>query len=384
MSNYSDNNYSKDHPFKASIKERYLLNRPGSKKQTYHIVLDLKGSGISYQVGDSVAVLPVNDPELIEKTLRILKATGEEIVFEKHSGEKIVFRDFLIKKANITEVSRKFIQEIHDRQTNTTKKERLSQILEERETWKAYQESHELWDVLSENSEVVFSVEEIVQLLMPLLPRFYSIASAQSEVGEEVHLTVALLNYSTNGLLRHGVCTHYLCRLAPMHEPVIPIYIQPHKGFTLPESEETPIIMIGPGTGIAPYRAFMQERMYSKTKGKNWLFFGDWNYAYDFFYQEFWEQLVDEEKLRFHLAFSRDQENKIYVQHRMMENAADIFHWIQQGSFVFVCGDAKRMAKDVDATLQQIIQEQGHMTEEEAKAYMKKLRSDKRYLRDVY
>lgn len=384
-SNYSIQ-YSKDQPFKAAIKERFLLNHPGSKKQTFHLILDLAGSGISYQVGDSIGVMPINDPELVEKTIQAMHATGEEKIVEKQSQLLISLRDFFTRRANITEVSRKLIHEIHARQMDPVKKERLEMLLAEggRERWKAYQEEHELWDALQENDEVRFTPEEISHLLMPLLPRFYSIASSQMEVEDEVHLTIALLNYCTNGHLRRGVCTHYLCELAPMHQNVVPVYIHPNHGFTLPENMASDLIMIGPGTGIAPFRAFMQERIKTNASGKNWLFFGEWTHDFDFFYQEFWQELVGQKKLCLHTAFSRDQEQKIYVQHRLMEQAADVYAWMQQGAYVYVCGDARRMAKDVEVMLCKIVEKEGKLSEAEAKAYIKKMRVDKQYLRDVY
>lgn len=382
----NQNVYSKDNPFKSAIKERFLLNRPGSKKSTFHIVLDLGGSGFTYRVGDSIAVIPENDPSLVEKTLHAMHARGDELVIDKHTGKPLSLYEFFRTKANITEVSKKLVQEICHRQPNSTKKILLEAILAEgaRDQWKLYQMNHELWDTLQENSDVVFTPDEIASFLMPLLPRFYSISSAQSEVGEEVHLTVALLNYCTNGHLRRGVCTHYLCDLAPLHEPVIPIYPHPHHGFTLPEDDEAGIIMIGPGTGVAPFRAFMQERIKKGAQGKNWLFFGEWNRNYDFFYQEYWESLVARNQLRQDLAFSRDQDHKVYVQHRLLEQAPEVYKWMEQGAFIFVCGDAHRMAKDVDAALHKIIEEEGNMSTEAAKAYMKAMRTQKRYLRDVY
>ena len=253
-----------------------------------------------------------------------------------------------------------------------------------KEALKEYLAHREIWDALQENEEVRFTPEEMVLLMMPLLPRFYSIASSQLCVGDEVHLTVAHVSYISNNYHRRGVCTHFLCEWAPMHTPIIPVYVQPQHGFTLPVDPATDLIMIGPGTGVAPYRGFMQERIANQAIGKNWLFFGERNREYDFFYEEFWQDLVHQNKLKLELAFSRDQEHKIYVWHRMQEKAAEIFEWLKSGAYLYVCGDAHQMAKDVDATLHKIVREQGQMDEASAKAYVKKLRSDNRYLRDVY
>ena len=382
----SDTTYNKSNPFLASIKERYCLCRPESAKKTYHVVLDIKGSGLSYAVGDSIAVQPMQNPELVDATLQALYATGDELVKDKRTDQTCTFRDFLTYKANLTQLSRKFLSEIALRQTNPEKKARLDSLLQEthKEALKEYLANHEIWDALQENLEVKFSADEFAALTMPLLPRFYSIASSMLVVGEEVHLTVADLFYTTNEHLRHGVCTYYLCELAPMNKAVIPIYLQPSHGFTLPPNNSSDLIMIGPGTGIAPYRGFMQERLAKNATGKHWLFFGERNRNEHFFYQDYWNALINQEKLRVDLAFSRDQEHKIYVWHRMLENAKELFQWLENGAYLYVCGDAHRMAKDVEATLLQIVKEQGKMDELSAKTYFKKLKAEQRYLRDVY
>lgn len=378
--------YSKTHPFMASVKERYSLCGKGVDKNTFHVVLSLKGSGISYTVGDSIAIQPINDPEIVENTLRALKATGDETVQEKHTALPWSFREYITRKANLNEVSKKMIGEIAKRQTNPEKKERLENLLKEghREELKEYQGAHEVWDAFEENSECTFSPQEFVLMLQPLLPRFYSISSSQCAVGDEVHLTVAELVYETNGHIRRGVCTHYLCEMAPLNQPVVPIYVQPSNGFTLPENSEAPIIMVGPGTGVAPFRAFLQERVAKGATGLNWLFFGERHRDQSFFYHEYWNEMVQAGKLRLDTAFSRDQEHKVYVQHKIIEHGKDIFDLLEQGAYFYVCGDAHRMAKDVDAALHHIVTLYGHYDEQGTKDYMKRLRSEKRYLRDVY
>jgi sulfite reductase (NADPH) flavoprotein alpha-component len=373
--------YDKNNPYLASIRERYSLCKPGSGKETQHIVLDLKGSGIHYEVGDSVAIFPENDPGLVKRTLEVIGADGTETVNDKRTGEKWELKAFLTKKAGITEFSKKFVTELAKKQTNPEKKRNLEVILEG--SFKEYQANRELWDALSENSEVRFDIQELCDLLMPLMPRFYSIASSRRAVGEELHLTVAFLSYKTNEQLRRGVCTHYLCNLAPLNQPVIPIYFQSGKEFTIPENPDIPIIMVGPGTGIAPFRAFMQERT-MKQSSQNWLFFGEWHQKHTFFYEDFWTELQNKGSLKMDLAFSRDQEQKVYVQHKMIEAGKELFEWLQKGACLYVCGDATRMAKDVDAALHNIVQEHGKFSEEDTKAFVKKLRHEKRYLRDVY
>lgn len=380
------NNYSRAHPFFASIKDRYALCKIGSKKNTQHIVLDIKDSGIKYNIGDSVGIAPLNDPILIDQITKVLHATGQEIVTEKQSGHPWQLHEFLAKKANIVIVTKKLMHEIWQRQTNPEKKQKLADLHaeENKELLKAFVEHSHLWDVLTDNQEVAFTPQELCHYLLPLLPRFYSIASSQNLVGDEIHLTVAFIEYELHGHRRRGVCTHYLCHLVPLEANIVPLYIQPTSGFTIPEKPDASIIMIGPGTGVAPFRAFMQERKWQKATGKNWLFFGEWNRETDFFYESFWKELADAGMLRYEVAFSRDQDHKIYVQQRMLEKGAELFSWLQEGAYLYVCGDAKRMAKDVEAALLKIIEQHGHMSEGLAKDYLKALRSEKRYLRDVY
>lgn len=378
--------YNKSNPFLASIKERCSLCKAGSQKSTFHVVVDLKGSGITYKVGDSIAVQPINDPHVVECTLRALKAKGKETIIDKHTKASFCLRDYLTKKSNLADVPRKLIFELSQRQPNAEKKKHLEFLLAEgqKEALKEYLESHEVWDVLAENEEVALSPETFCHMLLPLLPRFYSIASSMSAVGEEVHLTVAELAYETNGHMRRGVCTHYLCRLAPLYDSVVPVYIQPSNGFTLPADPNASIIMVGPGTGVAPYRAFMQEREAQHASGANWLFFGEWHRTSEFFYEEYWNKLVNGGKLRLDTAFSRDQKHKVYVQHRMMDRGKELFDLLEKGAYFYVCGDARRMAKDVDFALHEIVRIHGDLNESEVKEYIKKLKAEKRYLRDVY
>ncbi|MFQ5729973.1 MAG: sulfite reductase flavoprotein subunit alpha [Waddliaceae bacterium] len=378
--------FSRENPYFATIKERYSLCKSDSGKDTLHIVLDITGSGIQYNVGDCVAVQPSNDPAIVQRILNTLGATGEERVQDKRSSELWPFREYLIKKSDINKISKKFVQELYHRQTNPQKKEALESLFVDgaQASLKEFQTSHEIWDVLEEHPEAAFSPQEICHLLMPLMPRFYSIASSMHAVGEEIHLTIALQQWISNGKPRSGVCTQYLCNLAPLQHPLIPVYIHPHKGFTLPQDPHAPIIMVGPGTGVAPFRAFLQERVSLNCPGKNWLFFGEWNRDHHFYYEEDWKLFATQGKLRIDLAFSRDQENKIYVQHRMREKGKELFQWLREGAYIYVCGDANRMAKDVEAALHRIIQEHGNLSEEEAQNALKHLRKEKRYLKDVY
>ncbi|MBS4164463.1 Uncharacterized protein PRO82_001791 [Candidatus Protochlamydia amoebophila] len=383
--NYST--YNKQNPFLATIRNRYQLSKSGSQKNTQHLVLDLRGSQLTYEAGDSIGVYPKHDPELINKTLIAARASGEEYIQSKQTGEIISLRDFFSKQGNITDVSQKLLKELYNRQTNLDKKHQLELLLDEnnRVALKAYLALHEVWDLLLCHVEVHFTPQELADLLMPLLPRFYSISSSQKYVGEEVHLTIAHLEYETNGHKRRGVCTHYLCELVKLHNPEVPVFIQPSHSFRLPEDLHAPLVMVGPGTGVAPFRAFLQERvLHHQTKGKHWLFFGERNRSSDFFYEEDWRLFEQHGHLRLDAVFSRDQKEKVYVQHKMFEHGEELFKWLEEGAYLFVCGDAERMAKDVEITLLAIIQEFGKKNFQEAREYVKRLRQQKKYLRDVY
>ncbi len=372
--------YTRHHPFYSAVKERYSLTRPGSKKDTQHVVLDLTGSDISYEVGDCVGILPVNPPEYVEKTLEAFGTKGDQLLTFRQEPEKISFRHLLENYLNLSSIPKKLIEMIaaHHPQLNELLDHTHKQEL------KQFQSEREVWDFLYEHRLPEPDPQSLVDILQPLLPRFYSIASHQPSVGNEIHLTVAHLHYLTLGYNRYGVCTHYLCALAPINDWSVPLYLQPHKGFTLTDNPETDIIMIGPGTGIAPYRGFMQKRVWREDSGRSWLFFGEWHADTEFYYEDFWKPLEQEGKLRISTAFSRDQEHKIYVHHRMLEHADELYRWIENGAVIYVCGDAVHMAKDVEATLLTILTEKGHMKPANAAEYLKLLRHEKRYLRDVY
>lgn len=315
--------------FLATIKERFCLNNE-SEKQTYHLVIDLTDSGIEYQVGDCLGIYPENDPALVKSLLKTLRAKGDEVI-EDRQGIAYPLQTFLLSHANLT------------------------RLPPEGEPWTAM---------------------SFCKKLSPQLPRFYSIASAHGVVGNEAHLTVGLID---------GICSHFLCKRAPLGVPVLPIFHQPsHNFFLPPESFDKPIIMIGPGTGIAPFRGFMQERLREGSQAKNWLFFGERHQHSDFYYEHFWQQLVSDGKLELDCAFSRDQPEKIYVQHRMQEKSSKLWSWIQEGAYLFVCGNASHMAKDVDKTLHAILEKEGCLSPVEAKNTLKELRQAKRYQRDVY
>lgn len=372
--------YTRTSPFVGRLKQRYALTKTGSKKRTDHIVVGLEGSGITYSPGDSVGVIPENAAELVNLTLKAMHCTGDELVTDKRREDTISLCRFLTERANICTVPRSLAQRVAEQVPDSP----LTPLLPDRKLLKEHLSQRFLWDFLAEHPDARLSAEEICQSLQPLIPRLYSIASSQAAEANEVHLTVAYVAYESNGHKRHGVATEWLCNALSEGSGRIPLYIQPANKFSLPKDPTVPVIMIGPGTGVAPFRAFMQERVAVGAGGPAWLFFGEWTQEHEFFYEEEWMTLVESGHLKVDTAFSRDQTEKIYVQDRIRENGKAIWEWLEKGACVYVCGDASRMAKDVEATLVDIIAEHADLSEEDAKAHLKELRHGGRYMKDVY
>jgi sulfite reductase (NADPH) flavoprotein alpha-component len=374
--------YSRTNPFPATMLVNRRLSGPESEKDTRHFELDLTGWGLSFEVGDSVGVYPTNDPDLVDEIIRALGATGDEKV-PRLKGELTTLREALLRDYSITQPTPKFLKAIAQRADAAPT---LSYLLapDRKQDLQTYLWGMEVVDFLIEHPSVRFTPEEFVGLLSKLQPRLYSVASSLRAFPDQVHLIVDVVRYESNGRLRKGVASSFLAERAD--EVPVPVFPSIAKHFHLPENPDTPIIMIGPGTGVAPFRAYLQERQVTGARGKNWLFFGAQHVKCDFAYQEDFEAFMKKGILtRLDCAWSRDQAQKIYVQHKMAENAAEIWKWIDaEGAHFFVCGDARRMAKDVDATLRKIVQEQGGKSVEQANEYVEKLKSNKRYKRDVY
>ncbi len=373
--------YTRSNPFPAKLAVNRLLSGPDSEKETRHFEIDLKGWGLSYEPGDSVAIYASNDPELVAEMLRSLGATGDELVFAGKTQKPL--REALLRDFSITQPTPKLLKAIAERASGAPL---LNELLDptRKQDLDTYLWGMEVIDFLIDHPSVKFGPEEFVSLLTKLQPRLYSVASSLRVFPEQVHLIVDIVRYESHGRLRKGVASAFLADRA---EGVpVPVYPTSAKHFRMPEDGNVPLIMVGPGTGIAPFRAFLQERQAQGAKGRNWLFFGAQREASDYSYgDEFARMRKDGLLTRMDCAFSRDQAHKIYVQHRMLENAAEIWKWIDgEGAQFFVCGDAKRMAKDVDAALRKIVQERGGKSVEEANEYVEKLKSDKRYKRDVY
>ena len=349
--------YSRTNPFPAKMLVNRRLSGPESEKDTRHFELDLTGWGLSFEVGDSVGVYPTNDPDLVDGIIHALGATGGEQV-PRLKGEPTTLREALLRDYSITQPTPKFLKAIAQRADAAPT---LSYLLapDRKQDLQTYLWGMEVVDFLIEHPSVRFTPEEFVGLLSKLQPRLYSVASSLKAFSDQVHLIVDVVRYESNGRLRKGVASSFLAERAD--DVSVPVFPSNAKHFHLPDNPDTPIIMIGPGTGIAPFRAYLQERKVTGAKGKNWLFFGAQHEKCDFAYQEDFEVFMKDGILtRLDCAWSRDQAQKVYVQNKMAENAAAIWKWIDaEGAQFFVCGDARRMAKDVDATLRKIVQEHG-------------------------
>ena len=378
--------YDKNNPFPARLVDRRRLSSPASQKDTQHFSVSLAGSGLTYKCGDSLGVFPTNNPAAVAALLKAAGFTGDEAVTIPKDPAPIALREAWAKRVALNGPTYKFVQLLHDRATAADQKEALAARLAEAdpEKKKAWLEQREFVDLFAEFPSARPSAQEVVELQRKLMPRLYSISSAPSRYPDEIHLTVAVVRYETNGRPREGVCSSYLADRARMEQPDLPIFVA-ESHFGLPADDNVPVIMVGPGTGVAPFRSFVMDRATRGAKGPNWLFFGDQRKEHDFLYADEWAAYLASGALtRLDTAFSRDQAAKVYVQDRMREQATELWKWLQQGAYFYVCGDAKRMAKDVDAALHALVAAQGGMTPEAAGEWVKQLKKDGRYQRDVY
>jgi sulfite reductase (NADPH) flavoprotein alpha-component len=373
--------YSRKNPFPAKLSTNRSLTGAGSAKDTRHFEIDLVGSGLAYEVGDSLGVFPTNNPALVEEMLGVLGFSGDEPVTDPN-GNPLSIREALTRSYVITEKDKKLLAAIAEK--DPTAAHFTPMVTPEgKAELDAYVSGREVIDPLLDHPAARFTPEEFVKLLRKLQPRLYSIASSQKAHPDAVHLTVAAVRYESHGRKREGVCSTFLADRADNAD--VPVFVHTAKHFRVPEELSTPVIMVGPGTGIAPFMAFLQERKATGATGKNWLFFGDQKSATDFLYRDELEAWQAEGVLhRLDTAFSRDQADKIYVQHRMLEAAQELFEWLEQGACFYVCGDASRMAKDVDAALHKVVETAGGKSPEEAAAYVEELKKSKRYRKDVY
>ncbi len=413
--------WSSKNPYMTQITENYILNGEGSRKETRHIVFELGDSGLDYKVGDALGVLAENPPHIVEEILDV-QGWDRNATVETHNGERDVYtalkKDFEVHMAN-----KKFVQSLAHKVVSSGMRISLSIVSRSRngEEWSA-QDAGEmppglapnqpsddpvakvealvddakavedyLWtrdyvDIMREFN-VKYSPEEFLDLADRLKPRLYSIASSHDAHPGFVELTVGIVRFEYNDRPRGGLCTLFMADEIDTSGAPIGVFMSPTKSFILPEDKDTDIIMVGPGTGIAPFRAFMEQRVFDGGKGRNWLFFGDQSAKTEFYYKETIEEWMDSGDLfRFTTAWSRDQEEKIYVQHRLKEHGAEIWEWFENGAYFYICGDKTYMAKDVHKALIAIAEEHGGMSNDDATHFIEKtmMREEKRYLRDVY
>lgn len=369
--------YSRKNPYQAALINKINLNGRGSSKHTFHIELDIAGSGIGFLPGDSLGIYAQNSPGLIEKVLQVTKLTGEEIV-KSHTGDKSL-AEALQTDYELTPLTALTL----NRYAELTDSDVLKKILSDPQRIDRYLYGRDVVDLLKEFPFVV-DATSLISILRKSTPRLYSIASSLEAYEDEVHLLVSKVEYQSYSRMREGFCSAYLANRVSEGDP-LKIFIEHNSRFRLPMDHSTPIIMIGAGTGVAPYRAFMQQREANSASGKSWLFFGERNFTTDFLYQTEWQDLLKRKILtRCNVAFSRDTERKYYVQHALREQGKEIYNWLQDGAHVYVCGDANGMAKDVGLALREIISNHGAMNNEKAEEYIKYLQLENRYQMDIY
>jgi sulfite reductase (NADPH) flavoprotein alpha-component len=374
--------YSRTNPFKAEILESVNLNGRGSNKETRHLELSLEGANLEYEPGDSLGIYPENDPALVDLLIWEMNWNPDEQVAVNKQGDRSPLRDALITNYEITVLTKPLIEKASQVFSNNDLKGLLAAGNEEE--LRRYIEGRDLLDLVRD-----FALKEVpaitfISILRKIPPRLYSIASSLKANPDEVHLTIGAVRYNAHERDRTGVCS-IQCAERALPGDFLPVFIQRNQNFKLPSDQDTPIIMIGPGTGIAPFRSFLQEREELEAEGKSWLFFGDQHFVTDFLYQIEWQQWLKNGVLtKMDVAFSRDTEEKVYVQDRMKENSRELYQWLEDGAVVYICGDEKRMAHDVHETLITIIEREGQMSREQAEDYLTDMQQHKRYQRDVY
>jgi sulfite reductase (NADPH) flavoprotein alpha-component len=377
-----ESEFSRSNPFKAEVLTTINLNGRGSDRETRHLEISLEGSGLTYEPGDCVGIYPENDPALVDAIIAEMKWDGGENVIPGTDGEDGQLRGALLRQLEITVLTRPLLEKAAAFSENG----KLAELVlpDNREAFKAYANGRDLLDLLQDFGPWKLTPADLVSILRKLPPRLYSIASSNKANPDEVHVTIRKVEYEAHGRNRGGVCSVQVSERLEAGD-TLPIFIQNNPNFKLPANPETPVIMIGPGTGVAPFRAFLEEREELGSEGKTWLFYGDRHFVTDFLYQTDWQRMLKDGVLtKLDVAFSRDSEEKVYVQHRMLEQGAEFYAWLQEGGHVYVCGDEKHMAHDVHAALLAIVEKHGGLSSEAAAAYVADLQASGRYQRDVY
>jgi sulfite reductase (NADPH) flavoprotein alpha-component len=359
--------YSKANPFAAEITESINLNSSRSTRQTIHLEVSLEGSGLVFEPGDSLGIVPENDPAMVEAVLRAAGLDGDDQL-----------RGQLARELDVTALSRQVIEGYAQLNPDSG-----LQGLPAGDAWRAYLQGRQIVDLL-EDFPAELAPQQLTGLLRKLPPRLYSVASALAANPDEAHLLVGVVRYNSHGRARRGVASGFVADRLRVGEK-LKVYVKPNRNFRLPDDPDRPVVMIGPGTGVAPFRAFLQQRQAAGAAGRNWLFFGERNFTHDFLYQLEWQEWLKDGVLTgLDVAFSRDQPEKIYVQHRMWQRRAELFAWLEDGAHLYVCGDEKAMAKDVHATLAAIVADRSGRSPDAAEAYLADLKKQRRYQRDVY
>jgi len=422
--------WSAKNPFFTNISENYILNGESSKKETRHIVFKLGDSGLEYKAGDALGVVPKSPPELVDNILSICGFSGEEEV-ETNLGS-CSLREALTDRYEIHRVSKKWLKSLAERSSDSPAKVEmrivsrkrfssidggmvvdweasgeedvpegfvemgdfgdnsailLQELISSNESMEDYIWSRDYVDALGDFISFGFSPQQLLEGMDRLKPRLYSIASSPEYEPGTVHLTVAIVRYHHHQRDRTGLCTGYMADRCETNFTEIGVYMSPTRSFVLPEDGSKDIIMVGPGTGIAPFRAFLQQREINTDSGRNWLFFGDWTEEGEFLYRDEIGEWTEKGVIsKIDLAWSRQGSEKVYVQHLMKKNGEEIWDWIKEGAYFYVCGDKQYMAKDVHSTLIEICAEYGNMSPDESKDFVEKglMKTEKRYLRDVY
>lgn len=372
--------FSKANPYEAEVLENINLNGQGSNKETRHIEFLLDNFGEEYEVGDCLVVLPQNDPALVDLLISTLGWDPNEQVPISDEGDTLSLEEALTSHFEITKLTKPLLLNAASFFDN----DELSEKTEDREWVQNYIEGRDFIDLLNDFATTELQPENLYQLLRKLPPREYSISSSYQALPDEVHITVGAVRYNTHGRDRSGVCSvQFAERIQP--GDTVPIYLKRNPNFKFPTEGDTPVIMIGPGTGVAPFRAYMQEREEHGFKGNTWLFFGDQHFTTDFLYQTEWQEWLKDGVLgKMDVAFSRDTDEKVYVQHRIAEHSEEFNQWLQNGASIYICGDEKHMAKDVHQAIRNVLIKEQNLSEEEAEDYLKQMKKDKRYQRDVY